>query len=633
MLAAGCVAQVSAQGQEQLADAGEIRSLKEFAPPKPVTPDAAQGYMPENQFDRTDRSGYYFVTGNIDKAMRPVKANSGFYGRSFYNSASIQARGARFYGNANINHTKAGDYKDGGGSKAGWGYSRFNQALVLGFVPSENQEYRLTYLHDRIDDDKQPQFANDAVKTDRNIVRMGARWGGSDLNNTLRAEAGFTRLDRRADNYSLRSGGTNRIFVGLDRKIFNFSLKHDYGRGKFHNAFIAGYQHDSHDGIRHTRTDVLDFPNAYRFAGIRTGSYRLSDTLAYRFDNRHKLGLGLGYEYNDAEVRKNTAQLPNPANPALAFASAQQVWRDYYGFDFNGKVRREAFSGELKYDFTPSELHKYSISAAHIERIGDNTERFNSLASLVYDRRSGARRNQNPAAAMVGNPLLKPEGHNFVRISADLKNSAYNGYMDSLMGRGWNAGGSLMYDKVKNLIIFDRARGQAGVAADNGGIIVRNADADIVSADIYARYNFNPRWAAGAKAFYRYGRNADDGRPLYQIRPFELAVQADYKNYFRYGSYSMGAAGRYVAKQARGDFDTASGLGIDRREAAKSFATADVYAAVNVKDRYGLRAGVNNIFNRRYADFISGDHVEALAPTRVVYAPGRTYWLSLHAAF
>ena len=104
--------------------------------------------------------------------------------------------------------------------------------------------------------------------------------------------------------------------------------------------------------------------------------------------------------------------------------------------------------------------------------------------------------------------------------------------MNSLAGAGWNVGGTLVADKVKDLIIFDRARGQSGTASKGGGIITRNVDARLFTAQAYARYNFNPHWAAGIKAAYNYGHNETDGRPLYQIRPFEAAVQADYKNYF-----------------------------------------------------------------------------------------------------
>ena len=52
---------------------------------------------------------------------------------------------------------------------------------------------------------------------------------------------------------------------------------------------------------------------------------------------------------------------------------------------------------------------KYSVSLAHLERIGDNTERFNSLAAIVQNRMNGMLMNQNPAAAIAGNPLLKTE--------------------------------------------------------------------------------------------------------------------------------------------------------------------------------------------------------------------------------
>ena len=55
---------------ETLADSDSIKPIKTFAPPPPVAPNAAQGFTPENQFDRTDRSSYYAVTANIDRAMR-----------------------------------------------------------------------------------------------------------------------------------------------------------------------------------------------------------------------------------------------------------------------------------------------------------------------------------------------------------------------------------------------------------------------------------------------------------------------------------------------------------------------------------------------------------------------------------
>ena len=58
----------------------------------------------------------------------------------------------------------------------------------------------------------------------------------------------------------------------------------------------------------------------------------------------------------------------------------------------------------------------------------------------------------------------------------------------------------------------------------------------------------------------------------------------------------------------------------------------DVYGAVEFKNKFGVRLGVNNIFDKNYAEFISGNHIGALSPW-LVNAPGRAVWLSFHASF
>ena len=116
------------------------------------------------------------------------------------------------------------------------------------------------------------------------------------------------------------------------------------------------------------------------------------------------------------------------------------------------------------------------------------------------------------------------------------------------------------------------------------------------------------------------------------MRPFEANLQLDYRDYASFGSFNLGTALRYVAKQTRGDFDKSTGFGIDLKEAAKSFTTMDIYSGIEFKNKVGIRLGVNNIFDKKYTEFISGAHVGALAPN-LVNAPGRTFWLSVHASF
>ncbi|MDO4431198.1 MAG: TonB-dependent receptor [Lonepinella koalarum] len=614
----------------ELANPDVIKPWKEFTPPPPIPPSIAQQSMPENQFDRTDRTQYFSVTQPITSGISPLKVSSGFYGKNFYNSLLSGVREAKYYAIANLNHTKANNYKDAEGNKAGWGYERFNQALILGWLPNQYQEYRLTFLHDNIDNDKQPHHQMDAIKTERYVTRFNARLGLEDLSNTLNFEAVYRDVKRRADNYSLRLS-TPMAYTQIERKILDLVLKYDRNWGNLHNLVGLSYQQDRHNGERYMHNPMRDILNGYRFADLEIKRVRVFDNLTYKFNDIHKLGIGLTYEYNHAKANKFNTSMPNPNVAGAYFANPKELWKIYFGENFNGKVKQNALSAELKYDFTPSEWQRYSLSLAHIERIGDNVERFNSLAAIVK-RPNGTFINQQPRNAIVGNPFLKPEAHNYVKIDVDLKNEFYKGYLNSIMANGWNVGGSLMYDDVKNLIILDRARGQSGTVNNTGAVITRHVDAKLLVANVYANYNFLQHWAVGIKGFYTYGKNNTDNRPLYQARPVELNANMDYKNYFAYGSYNLGIAARYVAKQNKGDFDRTSGLGIDNPQAAKAFTVADLYAGVNIRDQFGVRVGVNNVFNRQYAEFISGNHVMALAPN-TVYAPGRTYWLSFHTSF
>ena len=633
----------------QLANPEQMKLTKSFHPPKPITPMNAQSYMPENQFDDNDRAKYFSVAERVNKGLSPFKISSGVYGTSFYNSIFSGFRNANIYGIFNANHTKANGYKDGNHHKVDWKYNRFNQIAVLGFVPHQNQEHRLTIIHDNIKDDQQPEHKMDAINTDRLITKINSRFGQEDLSNTLSSEFMYRHIKRKADNYHLRIKPPKSVYMKINRDIFDLKLKYDRDFGAFHNLVGLSYEHDEHTGKRFLHTDKKDIVNGYRYADLKINRFRLFDTLSYTINPQHKMALGITYEHNHVNVDKDKITLPFPTQKlkmkGSRFANPQDLWQQYFGIESNGHIKKNAFSYEFQYDFTPTDLQQYTLNLGHIERIGDNTERFNSISAVLMHPKMGTIIPLDPslpiplkqqeamkaASAIVSNPYINPEKHNFIKLSFDLKNKFYKGYMNSLMGNGFNIGGSFMFDKVDDLIIFDRAHGQKGILLKNNAVISRNVDAKIFSANLYANYNLQ-NWGIGIKSFYHYGQNTTDDRPLYQIRPFEIITNVDYKNYFKYGSYNLGFAIRHVASQHRGDFNTETGLGIDNKDASKGFTTADIYSSVNFKDQYAIRFGVNNLFNRQFAEFISGDHVMALKPN-LVYAPGRTYWLSLHASF
>lgn len=86
-----------------------------------------------------------------------------------------------------------------------------------------------------------------------------------------------------------------------------------------------------------------------------------------------------------------------------------------------------------------------------------------------------------------------------------------------------------------------------------------------------------------------------------------------------------------MAKQTRRDDDINKGLGIDRDKAG--FALLDIYAGISLYDKIGLRFGVDNVLDKTYSEYISASHVEAIAPTAIINAPGRTFYVSIHGNF
>ncbi len=622
ILFSGAIA-VSLLGADNIASSAVIAPIKEFAPPPLITPNIAQSAFLENQFDKADRSRYYFVTNKLDESMDKFHLSSGIYGGSFYGSALYRYRGANFYTILNAHYTKANDYKDGDGDKVGLGYKRYGQNFIVGYLPNDISEIRATFLHDKIDDDKQPQHQMDAVKTERYATKLDARIGDEALGNTLNLEFMYRQVEREANNYALRNS-SSKARVEIKRKIFDFGAKYDTDISDFHN--LAGFKitRDRHEGKRYTLTNAGFVHTGNRFPKIDTKIYQIYDTISYDLNEQNRLSFGLDYVWNKSETKSldEIFVMPNmPAAMSNNLNTTRKLWRSIYGKDFDGSINHDGLSGALKYEFKPNEKDSYSLALESLYRVPSNMERFNALF--------GAGDN-----GWISNPFLKPERHNRVKADFKFASETYKSYLNSMYGEdSFALKGYLIADDANDLVIYDRRHGAVSTPTVNRNAVTsRNVDARLYLANLGAELNFARNFGAKFNAYYSYGQNKTDDRPLYQMRPFEANLQLDYRDYASFGSFNLGTALRYVAKQTRGDFDKSTGFGIDLKEAAKSFTTMDIYSGIEFKNKVGIRLGVNNIFDKKYAEFISGAHVGALAPN-LVNAPGRTFWLSVHASF
>ncbi|PIE74130.1 MAG: TonB-dependent receptor, partial [Deltaproteobacteria bacterium] len=58
----------------------------------------------------------------------------------------------------------------------------------------------------------------------------------------------------------------------------------------------------------------------------------------------------------------------------------------------------------------------------------------------------------------------------------------------------------------------------------------------------------------------------------------------------------------------------------------------DIYGGIEWKNNIGVSLGVDNVFDKQYAEFVTKNHVEVVAP-KTINAPERTFWLRVNAAF
>lgn len=492
---------------------------------------------------------------------------------------------------------------------------------MLGVVPDARQEYRLGVVRDHIADDKQPQHQMDAVKTQRIVVNANARLGAQDQSNTINLTARHIELDRTANNYKLRTTAPNspRVKMEVERSKTDLNADYRIQYGEQRSHIGLQYGRDSHNAERFALTPQGARRNAYRFADIHSDHYHLYYDHYWDLTPEHQISGGLSYDRLTADVKKkNTPSKIGEQN----FPAPNQLWQQYYGRTLSGKRTTSGVGAALAYEFRPSEQQKYRIGVDSRIRQPENPERFTSLPG------------QN-GMGWIGNPYLKPERHNRIAISGSWQGEGWRDYgkvRNGDLAGAWQIEAAADYDKVHDFITYDRARGQNGIHKNDGNIISRNTNATLIGAEISAAKSLTGNLATRGKVRYQYGENNGDHRPLYNVRPLSADLALDWQDYASFGSYNIGANLHYAHKNTRLDSDKHKGFGIDNPLHYQSYATVNLYASLQTRDRFAVSLGIDNLFDRKYHAYNEQPHVAALSSSAVA-APERTYWLGFSFNF
>ncbi|HAT41816.1 MAG TPA: TonB-dependent copper receptor [Rheinheimera sp.] len=187
----------------------------------------------------------------------------------------------------------------------------------------------------------------------------------------------------------------------------------------------------------------------------------------------------------------------------------------------------------------------------------------------------------------------------------------------------WSLSG--FYGKVADYILVD----YASMMKMNG--FVRNVDARTYGAEATYQRKFAKHWVADAALSYLRGDNQSDHTPLPQQSPTELRLGGRYVAQ----NYSVGLLWRGVAAQTRYDLKRGTIVGQDLGP-SQGFAIVSVNAAWQVSEGLNVSSGIDNLFDRQYAEFVSraggngmGGAIPGFIQTTRVNEPGRTVWLKL----
>lgn len=520
-------------------------------------------------------------------------------GNSGRRDASFEAGAGGKYGYArlNVSHNESDDYKDGAGNRVHSNFKRDSQMVQLGVTPTENTTIAGTYERSR----GKAAYADrmmDGSKFDRDAwnVRISQR-NITPWLSEIEARYGSSEIDHVMDTYSLRPvGKMGKAAINPKRRTDTGNLKATFDWDNVNLQTGIDYIRD-----RHTE---------------RSGDEKFTEKAYAPTQSFDQLG-----GFAEAAWQRNDAQ------KLIAGFRHDQVTGTY----------------EDKADSDPLKKTKYPLNSGFFrfeQKLGD---------TKYYAGLGVAQRSPDYWERKKSENLRKETNR---QLDAGLIWNSGN----------WHVSASVFAGKVDDFIIVETkpmmmhhpsdsasahdhaahdhaaADGNAPAAGGHSGhhhgadLSARNIDAIRLGGEIEVKWEFAPNWSVSSNLAYTYGKNRTDGKPLAQTPPLEWNNTLAFDN----GKFSAGALWKVVAKQNRFSKGQGNIVGQDIGASA-GFGVLSVNAGWKFNKYATLQGGVDNVFNKTYAEFVSrsGGFVDPAAgiKTTRVNEPGRTAWLRLQAKF
>ncbi len=505
--------------------------------------------------------------------------------------ANVAAAGDQAYVEASASHAESDDYEDGAGRSVHSFYQRQSLNARAGWRPERDTRVEFSASASRAE----AAYADrgmDGVKFDREgygLKLEKAHLG--PLLQAVKAQVNYNYIDHVMDNYSLRTPPS-----GINPNFFKVN-------------------------------------NPDR----ETQSARVSADLALA--DKTRLTLGVDWQANEHTLRK--IENATTAAAADAYKNLPRILdMDTDTWGLYGEIRHtmadnQRLIGGLRLDDWSADRYQYSTYASTY------------LAGASETLTSGFLRYEQDLA---GRPLTAFAGLGYSERPMDYwEATTYNGILASgqlkpekntqldagLMWKtaGLSASVSVFYSKVSDYILtYSGATlpSASGRVMNCGPLTMGkyncsgNIDATRYGGEADLAWRFAPAWTLRGSLAWVRGDNDSYDVPLAQTPPLEGRLGLDYRT----GAWTLGGVLRLVAEQDRYDLNYGNIVGQDYGRTA-GFATLALNAAYQAGKGLLFTAGIDNVFDKNYAEHLARDNsFEAGTNTRV-NEPGRFVWAKL----
>jgi len=485
------------------------------------------------------------------------------------------------------------DYEDGKGTTIHARYTRWSANAAFGWTPSDNTRLELSGTRSN----------GEAAYADRTMD------GAKFLRENLGFRGEWRQLTDRIEKVEVQA---YRNYV--DHVMDNFTLR----------TFTPTVM---------TPGPMVNSPDRLTRGGRLAMGLRLAEAT--------RLTLGLDTQANDHTIRKTANEWTMPVE--------NMVRSD------DGRFRNSGLFAEVEHPFTGKDRLLAGLRAdrwhaedpravvaismmASVANPTFNHERIETLSSgfLRYEREAFA---GSTFYAGIGHAERFPDYWEAISKESLNTASAFDTLAEKTtqLDLGWlkQAGSiqtsvSFFYGKVKDFILIQSNVVKALMAGTRMATVSRNVDATTWGGELGLGTKLGFLKVDGSLA-YTHGQNDTDGRALAQIPPLEARLRLGYEA----EAWSAGLLVRGVARQDRYALNQGNIVGQDLGATA-GFAIVSLHAGWKPAKGWLVTGGVDNLFNRAYAEHISRSTsaIPGYAVQSVrVNEPGRLVWLKASYAF